>query len=56
MPKRCNYTGKVIFPDELAAMLALARRQNKDKGEKRYYKCPQHNHYHLTSEHKRVAA
>lgn len=51
--KYCSREGKPIIFDELGAMMALARRQNRDKGEIRYYKCPAHNHYHLTSQEKR---
>ena len=45
--RRCNRTGKVIFPTDLEAKIALASRVWKDKGEVRYYKC--HGHFHLTS-------
>lgn len=45
----CNRAGgKVKFPTELDAKIALARRVWKDKGECRYYFC--HGHYHLTSQ------
>lgn len=46
--RRCSRERKIIFRTELDAMIALARRQNKDKGEIRYYPCG--DHWHLTSQ------
>ena len=37
-----------MFETELDAMIALAFRQAKEKGEKRYYRCGKH--FHLTSQ------
>lgn len=54
-PHRCNRAGKVIFPTEIDAKIALATRVWKDKGEKRYYRCP-NGHYHLTSQAKKDRA
>lgn len=48
----CSASGKVIFKDELAAKLALARRVWKDKGEVRHYYCSHCKSYHLTSQKK----
>lgn len=53
--KRCSTNGKVIFPTELDAKIALASRVWKDKGEIRYYPCKL-GHFHLTSQEKKVAA
>jgi hypothetical protein len=49
--RKCN---KVRFPDELAAMLALNKRSNSEKGEIRHYRCPRCRGWHLTSQPKRV--
>jgi len=49
--RRCNRAGKVVFETELDAKIALASRVWKDKGEKRYYPCP-NGHFHLTSQEK----
>ena len=46
--KRCPQTKLVILKDELEAKVVLAYRQNRDKGEKRYFRCG--DHYHLTSQ------
>lgn len=46
--KWCNRAGKVIFPSELDAKIALAERVWKDKGEVDYYPCT--GHWHLTSQ------
>ena len=39
---------------EIDAMLALARRAHKDKGEVRQYRCPFCRGWHLTSQHERT--
>jgi hypothetical protein len=54
--KRCNRVGKVIFHSELDAKIALSRRVWQDKGEQRFYRCPGTNHFHLTSQEKKVVA
>lgn len=54
--RTCGRARKVILKTELDAMIVLARRQNQDKGEKRYYKCSFGSHYHLTSEDKKAVA
>lgn len=46
--QRCGSRRKVVFPTELDAKIALARRVWKDKGEVDYYPCP-NGHWHLTS-------
>jgi len=43
-------TGKRRFPDELSAKIALARRINQDRGEKRYYACTLCSGFHMTSQ------
>lgn len=52
--RKCFKSGKVIFTTELDAKIALSLRANKDKGEKRYYRCG--SHYHLTSQEQRTEA
>lgn len=54
MTKPRTHYGKVIFEDEIAAKIALARRVWKDKGEIRHYPC--FDHWHLTSEPKNEEA
>lgn len=55
--KRCSRDhNKIIFRDELAAKIALAKRRDNNDREsvpRRAYKCEYANHYHLTSK-KRV--
>lgn len=48
--KTCAKTGKVRFRTEVDAMLALARRAHRDKGEIRQYRCPFCKGWHLTSQ------
>lgn len=43
----CQKERKIIYRDELAAKMALARLVWKDHGEKRIYPCG--NHFHTTS-------
>lgn len=54
MRKHCK-SGKVRF-DKLGAMIALAGRQARDKGEVRCYPCPLCRSWHLTSQPYRPSA
>ena len=52
---RCS-CNKVLYRDDLGAMMALARIQHRDRPqarEKRWYPCPQGRGYHLTSQPRR---
>lgn len=44
----CGRTGKVKF-SEIAAKLALAEARNRDRDEKRAYRCEHCRKWHLTS-------
>lgn len=54
----CHRCGKDIYPDEIGAGLALeALSKNPMRGQNepiRYYPCPVHNGFHLTSEEQRT--
>lgn len=42
-------TGKIEYEDSSRASAALINCIKKERDEKRYYLCPNCNHYHLTS-------
>lgn len=57
-PKGCT-CGKRLYRDSLAAMVALADIQRRDRPEareRRAYKCPTTSGYHLTSQPRRPPA
>ena len=52
--RRCPATGKLRYPDEIAAQLALIStkraEQRRVTNERRYYRCPACGGFHLTSQ------
>lgn len=49
MPKRCL---KIKHYSKVSALIALSSTARKDRAEKRVYRCPQCNTWHLTSKRK----